>query len=133
MALIDLMDWKTTQQTKKPIDERRLKSMNVRTDGDPSIPSKWAIRHKPTGNFMPQSKGMSGRGASFWDHEIGQAKDVRLFPTERSAKLALTAWLAGKHIPGWDEGSYVDYIKPVEKRKREEMEIIEMVLIPQIK
>ena len=104
--------------------------------------SMWAIRHKPTNNYLPSPKGHSGRGGSFVDPVDPDVTLPRLFPTERSAKAALTCWLKGKHEGEWDwddsewGGMYkycIGYtIVPVPNRKREDMEVVEIVLQPQI-
>lgn len=51
----------------------------------------YAIRHVPTGFFMPEPTGRCGRGSSHWE-PIQQAEHIRLFRFERSAKSALTQW-----------------------------------------
>ena len=99
--------------------------------------SMWAIRHIPTNHYLPSPKGHSGRGGSFVDPVDPNVTSPRLFPTERSAKAALTCWLKGKHEGeyDWDEGyKYcVGYtIVPVPNRKREDMEVVEIVLQPQL-
>lgn len=104
--------------------------------------SMWAIRHKPTNHYLPSPKGHSGRGGSFVDPVDPAVTLPRLFPTERSAKAALTSWLKGKHEGKWDwddsewGGMYkycIGYtIVPVPNRKREDMEVVEIVLQPQI-
>lgn len=103
--------------------------------------SMWAIRHKPTNHYLPSPKGHSGRGGSFVDPVDPDVTLPRLFPTERSAKAALTCWLKGKHVGkyGWDGSEYggmykycIGYtIVPVPNRKREDMEVVEIVLQPQ--
>lgn len=116
------------------LEARRHKSMNVRSDGDKSIPPKWAIMHVPTGHFMALPLGYGNRGGSFWDHTLGQAKEVRLFSTERAAKIALSAWLAGKHMPEWEDGCvFVGNVETVASRKREEMQVVQMDLTPRYK
>ena len=108
--------------------------MNVRLTKDKDIPPKWAIVHVPTGHFMPQSKNYNGNGSSFWDHRLGQANEVRLFKGERAAKIALSAWLLGEHIPEWDDGfCYVGEVRTVPERKREEMKVVQMDLTPRYK
>lgn len=108
--------------------------MHVRTNGDNSIPPKWAIVHLPTGHFMPEPQGYNGNGSSFWNQALGQAKEVRLFKSERAAKIALSKWLLGKHMPEWDDGfCYVGAIRHVPERKAEEMQVVQMDLTPRYK
>ena len=104
--------------------------------------SMWAIRHKPTNHYLPSPKGHSGRGGSFVDPVDPDVTLPRLFPTERSAKAALTCWLKGKHEGkyDWDDSEWggmykycIGYIiVPVPNRKREDMEVVEIVLQPQL-
>lgn len=66
----------------------------------------YAIRHIPTGRFMPVPTGKNGSGSSYWDpvdiafDGEGNVTTVpRLFPLRRSASSALTQWLRGRHVP----------------------------------
>lgn len=101
----------------------------------------YAIRHKPTGHFLPEPKGRMGRGGSFLEPvDCGLDHDnPRLFKSELSAKRALTAWLQGKHEPEFgyecDDG-YNSYrvlegmtIIPVDSRRKSDMEIVSFRLI----
>lgn len=91
-----------------------------------------AIRHKPTGFYLPEPLGRLGRGGSHVEPTADQRP--RLFPTKRGAVLALGAWLKGKvhHSSGYDSFSQEHYesthLEPVPSRKREEMEIVEVEL-----
>lgn len=130
------MNWNTAvpgksfKNKQKPVHE----VMNVRADGDKSIPAKWAIVHIKTGHFMPEPQGYNKNGSSFWNHLLGQAQEVRLFKSERAAKIALSKWLLGKHMPEWDDGfCYVGDIIPVADRKAEEMQVVQMDLTPRYK
>jgi len=75
----------------------------------------YAIRHTPTGLFMPVPTGKNGSGSSYWDpledsHNPQITKTPvdgvavygtplpRLFPLRRSASSALTQWLRGRHV-----------------------------------
>ena len=98
--------------------------------------SMWAIQHVPTGFYLPNPKGYSGRGGSFVEIADPNLVQPRLFISEYAAKRALGAWLRGKHEGkhDWDEGyKYtIGYtIVPVPNRKREEMAVVEIVLQPQ--
>ncbi len=88
---------------------------------------------------MPEPTGRMGRGSSHWD-PVEQADRIRLLSSQRSADAVLTQWLRGKHIKDtdWehDEFSGRSYevdagtiIEPVETRKREDMEIVPLLLI----
>ena len=101
----------------------------------------YAIRHKPTGHFLPEPKGYAGRGGSFVEPvDCGLDHDnPRLFKSELSAKRALTAWLQGKHMPikehDWDDwGRNVTYTvgsdpQPVDSRRKSDMEIVSFRLM----
>lgn len=94
----------------------------------------FAIRHIPTGNFLP-----SGRSRGFTHDEpmSPSVKPPRLFTSRRGAHLALRAWLAGE----WTEtfsSSYDEWGGGVEPdgheiearphRRASEMEIVEIGL-----
>lgn len=94
----------------------------------------YAIRHKPSGGFLP-ARWKRSRGFSF--DEPSTDEFPRLFKSERSASMALSAWLRGE----WkekeydhDEWSHTDYVigaspVPVEGRKSSDMEIIAFRLV----
>lgn len=91
------------------------------------------IKDITTGYYMLDPKGHSGRGGSFME-PISDKDQARIFRSKRSAKVALGAWLRGKHMSDReyeDDYSYtVGYtIIPVEHRKREHMEIVEVSII----
>lgn len=109
----------------------------------------YAIRHIPTGLFMPVPTGKNGSGSSYWDPIDSSACDVifgplptvpRLFPLRRSASSALTQWLRGQHKPievrecGDDFGNYhivsdgVEVV-PIPERKADDMEIVVFELV----
>jgi hypothetical protein len=98
--------------------------------------SFWAVRHKPTGWYLPEVYGRQGRGGSHV--EPTNLVRPRLFISQRAAKAYLGQWLLGKHNAsrGYDSGSPYsepEYweevsVEPVATRKREEMEIIELKL-----
>jgi hypothetical protein len=105
----------------------------------------FAIRHKPTGAFMPVPTGRGGSGSSYWDpanSAFGAVPGVhRLFHNKRSAKAALTQWLRGRHVPVMEYASAEDsffsssfpYCVGTEtehdpSRKAEDMEIVEFTL-----
>lgn len=90
----------------------------------------YAIRHIPTGHFLPMSFERGHRHS----HDEPTANCIpRLFPNQHSAKSALTQWLRGK----WTNSPYAVYeegyyshseqeleVEPVPSRKAEEMEIV---------
>lgn len=105
----------------------------------------YAIRHIPTGQFMPAPTCKNGSGSSYWE-PITESTTVygtplpRLFPLRRSASSALTQWLRGQHKP-------IDYVEhgefygrthliresveiiPVVSRKADDMEIVAFELV----
>lgn len=101
----------------------------------------FAIRHKPTGFFLPNPKGKGGNGGSFVEPVDGNEEVPRLFHKKQSAKAALTAWLRGHHYAtwgyddgdgfSWGSGQYVEDIsvKPVPGRNKEDMEIVAFQLV----
>lgn len=105
----------------------------------------YAIRHIPTGLFMPVPTGKNGSGSSYWD-PITESTAVygtplpRLFPLRRSASSALTQWLRGRHVPvtssEYNEfrGVYETYTVGAEavhdpSRKADDMEIVAFELV----
>lgn len=63
----------------------------------------YAIEHIPTGHYLPEPTGHSGRGGSFTEPVdcSGDGPNPRLFKSPISARNALVQWLRGKH-----EGEY---------------------------
>lgn len=102
----------------------------------------YAIRHKPTGHFLPEPKGRMGRGGSHVEPVdcSNDGENPRLFQSKLSAQRALTAWLRGKHTAEIDY-DYDEYnghaypyqagvhVKPVPSRIKEEMEIVSFQLM----
>jgi hypothetical protein len=103
---------------------------------------RYAIKHIPTGYYIPEPEGRAGRGGSHTEPHPN-SNDARLFKTERSAKLFLGSWLKGKYVadrgysaghPGndWEQDYWEEiHIVPQPNRKREDMEIIKLeILLP---
>ncbi len=71
---------------------------------------KWAIRHKPTGDFMPQSS--SKRHGYTHDEPTKCGNDShhcpRLFGRKQDAATALTWWLKGETTGKWVGGQYTN-------------------------
>ena len=89
----------------------------------------YAIKHKPTGYFLPSRK---GRGYSHDEPQPNGGKlGPRLFFSRIAARNALTAWLMGtfaREVSLLDfEGNEVEsdlIITPQPHRKREEMKVV---------
>lgn len=84
----------------------------------------YAIRHKPTGGWIPQRY---GRGGSHDEPTL--TGSPRLFMSLRAARSFLMQWLKGVHVrDGYmgDGGEREDdvTIRKVDSRKPEEMEIV---------
>lgn len=108
----------------------------------------WAIRHKPTGAWMPSrmfrasSGGWSywipGPAPEGWAGYDGHDKNPRVFYSLQSARNALTMWLQGtwerksgttvdwEGIPDGYDDMHVN--APPMERKRGDMEIVELCL-----
>lgn len=98
----------------------------------------YAIRHKPTGAFMPARMFRThGRGWTHWIPEPegkeyglqGYDKNPRIFWTRRTANNAITMWLKGPMEQvntgeGWDQSSTLETVKPKVPRKSEEIELV---------
>ena len=111
----------------------------------------YAIRHIPTGRFMPVPTGKNGSGSTYWDPVAdsesaklyGEAPRAvpRLFPLRRSASSALTQWLRGRHVvvtershPDDSFGQSYDEpvgtaVEPDPSRKADDMEIVVFELV----
>jgi len=108
----------------------------------------YAIRHKPTQQFMPTRLNRSPGGWSHWSPgyvhpEYGEDKphdpNPRLFFTPIAARNALAMWLQGcwYRSQGTSNGSYWDPPEPYDEmtvelppapRRREDMEIVRFTL-----
>jgi hypothetical protein len=101
----------------------------------------YAIRHIPSGKWMPARLNSSSGGWSHWEPTTDEKPYdslPRLFATLRSAQNALSAWLNGKHYRR--QGTYYDWEgipdsydeltveAPEVSRVRSEMEIVPMLL-----
>lgn len=102
----------------------------------------YAIKHKPTGFYLPEPKGKMGRGGSYLEPISPDVERPRLFSTERAAKNALIQWVRGKHkgIYEWeyDETFGRSYqitagteVIPVPDRIKEDMEVVPIFLCTQ--
>lgn len=103
----------------------------------------YAIRHKPSGEFMPARMSRCGFGGWSWWREPNQGepydKTPRIFPTKTGARNALSAWLAGRWVQviektgNWEEPEESDNYCVPEKtenaRNRDDMEIVSFSLI----
>lgn len=90
----------------------------------------YAIRHKPTGKFIPPIPRGQRRGGSWVEPEDG---NPRIFFSEKSAKGFLSAWLQGifkMHTPqfssGWDPPEEEITVVKQPHRKKEDMEIVKL-------
>lgn len=88
---------------------------------------RFALRHKPSGQFIPEPTTSTGRGGSHVEPGPGWPK---LFKTEGAVKGYLTVWLKGKQTRSYgydmhtgDDWEHVN-LEPIPSRKREEMEIV---------
>ncbi len=92
----------------------------------------YAVRHKPSGLFIPRLETGKRRGGSHF--EPSNEREPRLFFNRISARAFLSNWLQGKaelhNCTGYD-GEYETYIKviPQPHRKKEDMEIVEFDLV----
>ena len=91
----------------------------------------YAIKHKPSGFYLPPPLGRMGRGGSHTEPVdcSGDRPNPRLFETKLSADRALSAWLQGKwHIDRYGSGEDYEeslpYPKFIATRVREHMEVV---------
>lgn len=94
----------------------------------------YAIKHKPTGLFMPQMRG----GFSYWEPK-GKQLPPRLFATHRDAANALTCWVNGRYsrlLATESEGPWGPTYEVVNgtvpepdiTRKRDDLQIVLLIL-----
>lgn len=92
----------------------------------------YAVRHKPSGLFIPRLETGKRRGGSHL--EPSAEREARLFFNQISARAFLSNWLRGKFenhsSQNWD-GDYDDYVRVIAQphRRKEEMEIVEFDLV----
>lgn len=101
---------------------------------------RWAVKHKPSGHYMPEPTGRSGRGGSHVEPDP-DSNNARLFTSVRSAKIYISTYCLGKFIasrgmspghPGndWEVDYYEDIdIIPQPDRNKEDYQIIELEII----
>jgi hypothetical protein len=102
---------------------------------------KWAIRHKPTGRFMPQSS--SKRHGYTHDEPVRMDSNwcPRLFGRKQDASTALTWWLKGETMGKWVGGQFTNAFGDIDDdmdyemhtvvcvdRKGEDMEVVQLKL-----
>lgn len=96
----------------------------------------FAIRHKPTGWFLPQRSDMKGGGHT--KDEPTPFQPPRLFTRKQDAQCALKWWLKGetnvkmgRHYDSWSGGYEYDEdwnTVKVPYRKEEEMEVVKVII-----
>lgn len=91
----------------------------------------FAIRHKPSGLFLP----MRFRKSRGFTHDEPSAGIPRLFPKRVAAAAALRCWLKGEWEESFTQGEYGEYEPsgpepkiPKPDRKPEEMEVVQLTI-----
>lgn len=91
----------------------------------------YAVRHKPSGLFIPRLETGKRRGGSHL--EPSNAREPRLFFNKLSARAFLSNWLQGIFVQATSTSLDGDepYTKVIKqpKRKKADMEIVEFDLI----
>lgn len=100
-----------------------------------TIITRYAIRHNPTGGYLPVPTGRGGRGGSHEEPIVfpNDKRMVRMWPTTSGAKSCLAHWLKGKYYcyPSGDEFDGYDEdveIKPQPHRCFDDMEIVPITI-----
>jgi len=89
----------------------------------------YAILHKPTGCYLPLSRGGGKRGFTYAQPDGD--RPPRLFTRKQAATLALKWWLGGPAIVRWyEDGLVLEGQKPDPTRKADEMEIVAVKITP---
>jgi len=96
----------------------------------------YAIRQISTGWFMPATAPQRHRQRGYTRDEPTERCVPRLFLQRKYAKLALRAWLKGAWIETHAPGDYHGQLEPtgmeivpVEGRKSEDMEIVQLIIV----
>lgn len=85
-----------------------------------------ALRHKPSGGFLPNV-----RGYGFTRTEPTLSEPPRLFEKPGPCRQALNRWLEGEHYEGTEDEDGTIRIKvlPRPSRRKAEFEIVEIELV----
>lgn len=95
----------------------------------------YAIRQRSTGFFMPATAPQRHRQRGYTRDEPTEGCVPRLFLRKQYAELALRAWLKGEWRETYAAGDWHGMepagmeIVPVEGRKAEDMEIVELMIV----
>lgn len=92
----------------------------------------FAIRHNPTGGYLPTLPRGRRNGYSFSEPEKpDETNTPRLHHTLTEARIVLTVWLQGQQFYSYDGDGCTSFDKlvPIPSRKREEMEIVRINLV----
>lgn len=93
--------------------------------------SVYAIRHKPTGFYLPGSS-RSALPPSMVEPVDPREQPPRVWAEERHAHSTLTIWLRGIHKADYDDetGSvHTEIVAPPVPRRREDMEVVQVELL----
>lgn len=95
----------------------------------------YAIKHLPSGGFLPNPAGRGGRGGTHVEPVPANGPwPPRLFHTEHAAKVALTYWLQGRVTVSHNMDFFGDsdetwHVEKDENRCREDMAVVRIRLI----
>jgi len=90
----------------------------------------FAVKHLPSGGYLPEVKGWHGRGGSFAVPTDPRSARPRLFHSPHAAKSYLGSWLKGEYHTSRGQDSFSgEYyedtsIVPKPDRRREDMEVV---------
>ncbi len=91
----------------------------------------YAIKHEPTGRFLPATK--RRRGFTNDEPESTVLWPPRLFPRRRDAEIALKWWLKGEVTREVTKDYYGDvdeviHVRRIPRRRASEMRVVRMAL-----
>lgn len=95
----------------------------------------YAIKHLPSGKYLPPARGRGGRGGTHVDPVDASVMAPRLFHREQDAKTALNHWLRGEiNVEAYRDPLTGDYdenwsVTSRPERMREEMAIVMVNLV----
>jgi len=93
---------------------------------------RYAIRHEPSGLYMPELSGSAGRGYTSLELSefVALSGPARLFTTKRAASRARRRWLQGEIEAGVGEYPHEWQVTPCPARKEGEVVVAPIAVQP---
>ena len=102
--------------------------------GTQDVAGIWAVKHVPSGRYLPAPRGRDGRNGTHV--EVDDPGTPRLFPSRIAAAAALRWWLGGKiHVGQYaarnerEDGRKDWTVQPTPHRRAGDMQIVRVSLV----